>query len=175
MVKDKKQYIHLDPTQINSNGSGENSAQTISRKIKVAIDNPLNTVDKVVGGLNSLWSFLFKSIPYFILTVIAPFAICGSLCWALLYYVMNSAPNMNHFIGGSFNAAGQILAQVPQIITILMPLIVIFGCAILCLVLSSLIVAYLLYPEDARARRRCFTALFGAQLGMFLYNNLKSK
>ncbi len=175
MNKDKKQYIHFNPTQINNYGNGENSVQTIHRKTKEVIDNPMDAVDKVVGGLNSLWSFLFKSIPYFILTVIAPFILCGSLCWFLLYYLMNPNPNLSHFITGSFSAAGQILTQVPQIITILMPLIVIFGCAILCLILSSFIIAYLLYPKDARARRRCFTALFGAQLGMFLYNNLKSK
>ena len=46
MVKDKKQYIQFDPTQVSKYGSGENSAQTISRKVKGVIDNPLDTVVK---------------------------------------------------------------------------------------------------------------------------------
>ena len=175
MDKDKKQYIHFNPTQINNYGSGENSAQTISRKIKEKIDNPMDTVDQVVGGLNWLWSLLFKSIPYFILTIVLPLAVCGGLGFVLLYCATATSPNTSHFITGISSSITEVISLIPEVLSISLPLIIIFGCGILGILLFSLIVAYVLYPEDSVARRKCFTALFGAQLGIFLYKTIKSR
>ena len=172
MDKDKKQYIHFNPTQINNYGSGENSAQTISRKVKGAVDNPLETIDTISDGVNSLLVILFKSIPYFILTVVIPFAMCGALGFTLLYYTMNPDPNIAHLLSGSYDAIDKIFVLIPEMIEILTPLIIIFGCAILCLSMSSFAIAYLIYPDNARKRRNCFTALFGVQLGLFIHKQL---
>ena len=174
MNKDKKQYIHFNPTQINNYGSGENSVQTIHRKTKEVIDNPMGAVDKVATGLNSLWSLLFRSIPYFILITIIPFALCTALGALLLHYVLNPNPDLGYFISGSFEAIIKIFSHIPEAITILLPPIIVIGCGILCLALSTFIMASLLYPNNPRGKKNFFTGFFGAQLGLFLYSISKN-
>ena len=173
MNKDKKQYIHFNPTQINNYGNGENSIQTVHRKTKEVIDNPMDTVDQVAGGLNWLWSVIFKSIPSFILVVVFPFAICGALGALLLHYTLSPNPDLGYFISGSFEAAIKVLGHIPEVITILLPPAIIIGCAVLCLALSTLIMAALVHPNNPRKRRQFFTAFFGAQLGLFIYGMFK--
>ena len=172
MSKDNKQYIRFNPTQINDCGKGENSVQTVHRKVKEQVDNPMGFVDSVVAAVHSVFDILARGLKYSIFTVVIPFVLCAVLCWFLLYwYVLNPNPSLDHFVSGSFDAAGQILAMLPAVLVIIKPLLIIMGCSILCLMISSFVIAYLLYPNDNNGRRRCFTALFGAQVGLFLYNS----
>ena len=171
MNKDKKQYIHFNPTQINNYGRGENSAQTVHRKVKEQIDNPMGFIDSIVASINSIFSILVKSMKYSVLTVILPFILCAGLGWFLFYwFVFNPKPSLSHFISGSFSSGGQILAQIPAVLILIKPFLIIGGCSILFLMISSFVISYLLYPKDHIGRRKCFTALFGVQLGLFLYN-----
>ena len=173
MNKDEKKYIHFNPTQINNYGSGENSVQTIHRKTKEVIDNPMDTVDQVAGGLNWLWSVIFKSIPYFILIAVIPLVICTALGGILLHYTLSPNPDLGYFISGSFEGIIKALGHIPEVITIILPPAIIIGCGIFFLFLSTLIMATLLYPNNPRGKRNFFTAFFGAQLGLFMYNTFK--
>ena len=175
MNKDKKQYIHFNPTQINNYGDGENSVQTVGRVVKEQIDNPMGFIGKITSMLNSLWALIFRSIPYFILITIIPFALCVALGAILLHYTLSPNPDLGYFIKGSFSAATEVLGLIPEVISIILPPAIIIGCGILCLALSTLIMASLLYPNNPRAKKNFFTAFFGAQLGLFLYNTFKSK
>ena len=171
MNKDKKQYIHFNPTQINNYGSGENSVQTIHRKAKEQIDNPMGFIDSVITLVNSVFAIIAKSLKYSIFTVVLPFIACGLLGWFLFYwFVLNPNPSLSHFVSGSFGVLGQIFAQIPAVLIIVKPFLIIGGCSILFLMVSSFVIAYLLYPKDIKGRRKCFIALFGVQLGLFLYN-----
>ena len=172
MNGNKKQYINFNPTQINNYGSGENSVKTIHRKVKEQIDNPIGFIDSVVTSVNSVFAIIAKSLKYSIFTVVLPFVACALLGWFLFYwYVLNPDPSLDHFVSGSFGAAGEILALLPAVLVIIKPFLIIGGCAILFLMISSFVIAYLLYPNDNIGRRKCFTALFGVQLGLFLYNS----
>ena len=171
MNKDKKQYIHFNPTQINNYGDGENSVQTIGRVVKEQVDNPMGFIDKVVTSVNSVFVIIAKSLKYSIFTVLLPFLACGLLGWFLFYwFVMNPNPSLSHFVSGSFESAGKILAMLPAVLVISKPFLIIGGCSILFLMISSFVIAYLIYPKDKNGRRKCFMALFGVQLGLFLYN-----
>ena len=100
MNKAEKKYIHFNPTQINNYGSGENSVQTVHRKVKEQIDNPMGFVDSVVTSVNSVFVIIAKSLKYSIFTVILPFISCALLGWFLFYwYVLNPNPSFAARVG----------------------------------------------------------------------------
>ena len=175
MDRDKKQYIHFNPTQINNYGNEEKSIQTIGKTVKQQLDNPMGFVEKVTNLLNSIWKLMFRSIPYFMLITVIPLLFCVALGAVLLHYTLSPNPDLGYFIQGSFVAVRDVLSIIPEAVSILLPPAIIIGCGILFLALSTVIMATLLYPNNPRAKRNFFTAFFGAQLGLFLYNTFKDK
>lgn len=171
MSNDGKKYVYVNPTLLNK--GGENSVQTVSRKVKEQLDSPIDAVDRVAEGLNWLWSTAFKSIPYFILVVVLPFTLCTALGGLLLHYVISPNPDVGYFVSGSFTFIVTVLGFIPEIIAIILPPALIIGCAVLCLALSTLMMASLVHPNNPRKRKQFFTAFFGAQLGLFVYGIYK--
>ena len=173
-----KKFIRIEKTDKEDNpcGAKENSAQTIHRKAKEAIDDQHNTVYIAAQWVNAIWSGIGKGFLLLFRVGVIPALLIFIIGYTLL------ALNMGHSGGAILEkliATPEFLLLniLPRLMTALLPIIIIAGCGLLFFFLVSGGIASSAYPDkkDAVKRKEVKKAMFITQSALFFKGIGKKK
>lgn len=171
-----------NPTQININGSTENSVQTVGRKVKESIKDPQPLIDGTTSLINILIKSFFKSTLTLLRCAIVPFFICYYLAFLLIGLFNTTGRTTIEFL----KIGTSILYEFPKFvifevfdyhdfIIFFAPLLLIVGIGLLFFVLTIRNYIKLHYKNDKTRQKEITKAVASVGLVYFICNLFKNK